>query len=196
MEEKGLKNNYLFTLVKFILFLLIFCFLASFSKQFLEEMRADRALKVDIVLYSVLACFVFNTLVVDLNNFYKNVQKFFFHSSFISMVVPSFLILLGIGYFLIPRVFDLDFDRNFFLFLGGFVITSHIVFVARENKGTNFMDFINYLFIFSILYIVNLILFGLYLNVAFKIDLGKVIVNGFIDGAVLIKNLFSQIFQR
>ncbi|MDD5194216.1 MAG: hypothetical protein PHQ96_00900 [Candidatus Omnitrophica bacterium] len=196
MEEKGLRNNYIFTLVKFILFLLIFCFLASFSKQLLHEMRADRALKPEVILFSVLFCFAFYTFFVDLNNIYKAIQKFFFHSSFISMVVPSFLILLGIGYFLIPRVFNLSFDRDVFLFLGGFILTSHMIFIARENKGSNFMDFINYLFIFSILYIVNIILFGLYLNVAFNVDLGKVVVDGFINGAVLIKNLFSQIFQR
>ncbi|MBU2103246.1 MAG: hypothetical protein ABH865_09480 [Candidatus Omnitrophota bacterium] len=196
MEEKALRNNYLFTLIKFILFLLIFCFLASFSKEFLYQIRLDKALRVEVLLFSVLSCFAFYAFFVDLDNFYKAIQKFFFHSSFIAMVIPSFLILLGIGYFLIPRVFELDFDRDVFLFLGGFIVTAHLIFVARQNRGSNFVDFINYIFIFSILYLVNLLLFGVYLNVAFRVDMGAVIVEGFVNGATLIQSLFTQIFQR
>jgi hypothetical protein len=109
------------------------------------------------------------------------------------LVVPSFLIVLGLGFFLIPKIFNLNFDKNLFLFLGGFILISHLIFIARDLKKGSFSGFINYLFIFSILYIINLLLFSIYLNIAFKIDLAKILIEGSKDGAFLIKNLFNQI---
>ncbi|MCM8787695.1 MAG: hypothetical protein NC935_06560, partial [Candidatus Omnitrophica bacterium] len=61
--------------------------------------------------------------------------------------------------------------------------------------GSNFTSFINYLFVFSILYIFNMFLFMIYLDIAFNIDTIKVLVSGARGGATLIKELFMQIFK-
>ncbi len=90
-----------------------------------------------------------------------------------------------------PKIFHFDFDRNIFVFMGGFLLTSHLVFVARETKGTTFTDFVNYLFMFSILYIINLLIFSTYLTVAFEVDSAKIVVSGLNGGAILIRNLFT-----
>ena len=193
MQEKTLSSNYLFTFIKFILFLLIFCFAFSFTKFFIKEVRLEKDINFNILSLSFLSCFLFYTFFVDLNNLYSKIQKFFFHSNVFSLVVPSFLIVLGLGFFLIPKIFNLNFDKNLFLFLGGFILISHLIFIARDLKKGSFSGFINYLFIFSILYIINLLIFSIYLNIAFKIDLAKILVEGSKDGAFLIKNLFSQI---
>jgi hypothetical protein len=194
-ERAPAKQNYFLTLIKFFLFLIIFCFVVSISKQFFREMKAVEDLNVDILFLSVLSAFSFYTFIADLNDFYKKMQNFFFHSSFASSLVPSFLILLGLGYFILPKVFNCEIDKDIFIFLGGFIATSHLIFVARETKGNTFAAFINYLFMFSILYIVILFLLGVYLMTAFKIDLHKVLVDGIMGGAVLIKDLFSQILH-
>jgi len=193
MQEKTLSSNYLFTFIKFILFLLIFCFAFSFTKFFIKEVRLEKDINFNILSLSFLSCFLFYTFFVDLNNLYSKIQKFFFHSNVFSLVVPSFLIVLGLGFFLIPKIFNLNFDKNLFLFLGGFILISHLIFIARDLKKGSFSGFINYLFIFSILYIINLLIFSIYLNIAFKIDLAKILVEGSKGGAFLIKNLFSQI---
>jgi len=195
MDEKGGKHNYFFTLIKFFLFLIIFCFLVSISKEFFQQVRRTKALNINILYLAVLSAFAFYAFVADLNDFYKKIQNFFFHSSFLSYLVPSFLLLVGLGYFILPRVFNLDIDKEIFVYVGGFIFTSHLIFIARENKGETFAAFIHYLFNFSILYIVNLILLGLYLTSAFKINLGKVIVDGLSGGALLIKNLFTQVLH-
>lgn len=195
MEEKITKQNSFFTLIKFFLFLIIFCFVVSLSKEFFKEIRAQEALDMDILFFSTLASFSFYTFIADLNGFYKKIQSFFFHSSFVSYLVPSFLILLSIGYFILPKAFNLEIDKEIFVFLGGFVFTSHLIFIARDAKGKTFSEYINYLFNFSILYIINLLLLGVYLMAAFDVDLSKVVVEGLTGGALLIKNLFTQILH-
>ena len=193
MEEKGLRNNYIFTLVKLILFLIIFCFLLELTKEFWRQMRAKEGFDINILAVSVLSAFAFNVFLIDINNFYKKAQKFFFHSTFFSYLIPSILIVLGIAYFFLPKVFHKTFDRNLFVFLGGFITTNHLIFIARDNKGYTFNTFINYLFLFSIFYILILILFVLYLKNGFNIALGNFIFDGLRRGAVLIQKVFTQL---
>lgn len=195
MDEKGAKQNSFFTLIKFFLFLILFCFVISISKEFFKEVRAHEGLNINILFFSALSAFAFYTFLIDLNEIYKKIQNFFFHSSFLSYLVPSFLILLSLGYFILPKAFNLEIDKEIFVFLGGFVFTSHLIFIARENKGKTFAGVINYLFNFSILYIINLLLLGVYLMAAFEINLGKILVDGLTGGALLIKNLFTQVLH-
>ncbi|MDP2922664.1 MAG: hypothetical protein Q8O30_02960 [Candidatus Omnitrophota bacterium] len=188
------KHNLFFTIVKFFLFLIIFCFLVSLTKEFLKEVKATKGLSINLLFVSMLSSFMFYAFFVDLNELYKKIQQFFFHTSQVSLFVPAFIILLGIFYFILPKVFHFYFDRNVFVFMGGFLLTSHLVFIARETKGITFADFVNYLFMFSILYIINLLIFSIYLTVAFEVDLAKIVVSGLKGGAILIRNLFTQLF--
>jgi len=192
VEESGLRNNYIFALIKFILFLIIFCFLAEVTKEFWKEIRAKENFDLAIFVLSLLSCFGFYVFVCDLNNVYKRIQNFFFRSSFFSLVFPSILIILGLGFFFLPKVLSVTYDRDIFVFIGGFVFTGHLIFIAKESKGHNFAAVINYLFIFSILYILNLILFGLYLKISYPIRIGNVALEGMKQGAALIQTIFSQ----
>lgn len=188
------KHNLFFTIIKFFLFLIIFCFLVSFTKEFIKGAKAAKDLGSNIIFVSMLSTFMFYAFAVDLNELYKKIQHFFFHASQLAHFVPALLILAGVLYFILPKVFHFDFDRIFFVFLGGFILTSHLIYVARDTKGATFSDFVSYLFMFSILYIINLIIFSIYLTVAFELDLGKLTVGGLKGGAVLIRNLFTQLF--
>ena len=194
MDERGLHNNYFFTLVKFILFLAIFCFISQMSRGFFANFGSKEGLKIGVLCMSILSPFIFYTFFADFNNTYKKIQRFFFRSAFFSLLMPSLLILLLLGYFLLPKIFHFGFNKDVFLYLGGVSLTAHFIFIARELKGSTLVSFINYLFIISILYAFNLILFGIYLNIAFKINLGDIITSGVKNGSFLIQNLFTQIF--
>lgn len=190
------KTNYLFTLVKFFLFILLFSFLVAFSKEFYREVRGIKDFDLDIFFISLLTCFVFYFFIADLNNLYKTIQKFFFHSSTFSLFVPPVLVLLGLGYLVIPRVFGLAFDKNVFLFFGSFVGMAHLIYAARETRGGTFTEFINYVFVFSILYMLVLVMFEMYVRIAYPIDIGRINVEGAKNGAGLIKSLFMQVFSK
>jgi Trk-type K+ transport system membrane component len=105
------------------------------------------------------------------------------------------VIILAIGYFLLPKIISISYDKNVFIFLGGIAFTTHLTLVARETKGHNFTAYVNYLFIFTILYILNLILLALYFRVGFNVHVGKVIVEGIKGGAGLIQSTFAQVLR-
>jgi len=193
MDETGLKNNYLFALVKLVIFLLIFCFLVAFTKELWQELRAKEGFRISVLIISLLCSFAFSAFIIDLQKYYKNIQGFFFRNSFAALVVPSMLIVLAIGYFFIPKLAGVAIDRSVFVFLGGFTLTTHLVFIANNTKGHNFTTVINYLFIFSILYLLNLLLFSGYLRIAFNVHIGRVIVSGVKGGAGMVQSIFAQI---
>lgn len=195
MVERGLKNNYIFTLVKFLLFLIIFCFLTELTKEFWKEISGKEHFNINVLIVSVISSFSFYYFLADLNAPYQKIQNFFFRASFFSLIFSSLLIILGIAYFFFPKILNLSFNKNIFVFIGGFVFTCHLIFISKEIKGHTFSEFINYLFIFSILYILNLILLGLYLKNAYNIDIGRVALEGMRNGAILMQNTFTQILK-
>jgi hypothetical protein len=195
MEERELRNNYFFILIKFVLFLIIFCFMVEISKEFFKEIKLKESFKINTLYLSILFPFLFYTFVADMNSTYRKIQNFFFRSTFLTYYVPALLIFLGISFILLPKVFNISFNKDVFIFLGGSITTIHLIFVARQNKGSNFSTFINYLFTFSILYIINLILFILYLRINFSLSLGSILAEGLRKGASLIYNIFTQVFK-
>ena len=190
MDESGLRNNYIFTLVKLALFLIILCFLIALTKEFWREVKITEALDIKVLVVSILCAFSFYVFIADLNGFYNGIQKFFFHSTFFAYLIPSVLVVIGIGYFFLPKLLNMVFSKDTFVFVGGFVLTGHLIFVARGNQGHNFPTVINYLFIFSILYILNLLLFSVYLKIGFHINIGKIIPLLLGNLSPLITNLY------
>jgi len=195
MEEKALGNNTVFTIVKLFLFLIIFCFLFEITKNFWSILRAEEGFDLSVFIFSILAPFAFSTFVVDLNGPYKKIQTFFYRSTTVSLFFPSFLVLLCLSYFFIPKILQTSFNRDIFIFLGGFAFTSHLVFIARQTKGQTFSTVINYLFMFSIFFILNLIVLGLYLRIGFTFNLGEILIKGVKNGAFLLQNIFTQAFR-
>jgi len=190
--ERGPRGSYLLAIVKFILFLIAFCFLVEFAKGFWAQAAAAAGFNKNVFILSVMASFVFSEFIADLSGLYKRIQHFFFRSSFIMVLFPALLIVLGVGYFFLPKVLGVSFNKDVFLFLGGFIFTSHLRFVARETKGYNFSVFINYIFIFSVLFILNLVLLSIYLKVAFNVHIAKIIIEGLRSGVALIQHIFIR----
>ena len=195
MDEGGLRNNYVFTLVKLVLFLILFSFLVELTKELWQELATEKGFNLNILVISILSSFAFCTFCTDLNDYYRHIQRFFFRSLFFSLLFPSVLIVLMVGYFLLPKIMNVVYNKDVFIFLGGVAFTTHLTLIARETRGKNFTTFVNYLFIFSILYILNLILLGAYFRIGFNVHVGKVIVEGIKGGAGLIQSIFSQVLR-
>ena len=190
-----MKNNYIFTFVKFFLFLFLFCFLAEITRKFLYAGSDEGLFNVGVFLASVVSCLIFYIFIADLNPLYKSVQLFFFRTTFVSYLMPFILLIIGIGGFILPKVFNVTLNRDIFIFCGGFIFTAHMIYISSETKGNTFPDFINYLFLLSLLYIINIVLLGLYINAAFKFRIFKVLVDGVAAGGKLIQSIFLQLFS-
>ena len=195
MDESGLRNNYIFTLIKLALFSIILCFLVALSREFWQEIKNADAFIAKTLTISVLCAFSFYVFIADLNNFYKGIQRFFFHSTFFAYLIPSALVVVGVGYFFLPKILNMIFSKDAFVFVGGFALTGHMIFVARGNQGHNFPTAVNYLFIFSILCILNLLLFSVYLRIGLNINVGKIVFEGVKSGATLIQSIVTQAFR-
>jgi len=195
VEERELKNNYIFALVKLFLFLLIFCFLTEIGRSFIREFRATKGLSFNVFILSTLITFAFYIFIFDLGNFYKKLQKFFFRSRFFSCLFPSGLILFAAGYFFLPKIFNFSVKGDIFVFAGTFSLIAHLIYVSRVTRGDSFVSIVNYFFIFSIFFLLNLILFGFYLRIIFDFDLGKVLFSGIQNGTELIRYVFLRSFK-
>ncbi|MBN3039709.1 MAG: hypothetical protein JW867_01115 [Candidatus Omnitrophica bacterium] len=164
----------------------------EFISAFWREAKSREGFDINIFIFSLISLFACYSFLADLNIFYKKIQKFFFRNDFVSYIFPSVLILLTVGYFFIPKILNIAINKDIFIFLGGFFLTAHLVYVARELKGDTFISLINYLFFFSIFFILHLLLLGLYFKIDFNLHLGKVIIEGIKQGAFLIQNIFTS----
>lgn len=197
MAEKKSHDNYLFVIIKLILVFFVLCFLIELGKQFLHGVNAQPDLNINVLVIAALVVFVFYTFIADLNNIYKTIQGFFFHSSttIFVLIFPALFVLAGLIYFLVFNIFNVHANKDLFLFLGGVLATIHVIFIAREKKGNTFPAFVHYLFIFSIIFAIQLVLFTVYLRIAFKIPVNEILIDGSKQGVLIIKNIFTHTFK-
>lgn len=189
-------GNLFFAIIKLFIFFVLLCFVVEITRKFLIEARVANGFTLTTLLYAITSCFLFSAFIADLTGLYKTIQMFFFRSAFASYIVPFLMILTGLACFVIPKIFKMPFSPDAFVFAGGFIFICHLMYVAQETRGGNFSEFAHYLFIFSIIYTINLLLLGAYFNAAFKFNIARVAVDGVTDGAMLLRNIFSQLFGR
>ena len=187
------KNSYLITLAKFVFFLIFFCFMVKLTGNLLNDMRLIATLDLKIFYISIFSAFTFYLFIADLNTIYDHIQNFFFRHSFVNIILPSILVLLALGYFIVPKIWSLSFNKDTFVFLGGFILMVHLIYIAQQTRESSFVGFVNYLFMFSTLYVVSVLLFAIYLRVAFPLDIGDLIVDSFNDSTRLVQDLYKQI---
>jgi len=109
-------------------------------------------------------------------------------------LLPIYTIILFIIYILLSLVVKSRWLIEYSIFLLGLTIALHLIFSAktiRSKKG----DFLkaNYIFGFSFIYIVNLILLAFCLNLIFK-DFS--FVNFFNNSFQAAKNIFGAVFRQ
>lgn len=192
MEKFG-SRSYLITLGKFIVFVLLVCLIVELARSFVKELRVIEGFRFGVLYLAILSPFLFCEFISDLSPLYNKVQNFFFRNSFICLVLPSLLILVALGYFIIPKLLNISLHKETFVFIGGFIFMTHLIYIARNIKSSHFIGFINYIFLFSMLFIVTILLFGVYLRVAYNFHLWKVIVDSISSGTSVAKSLFAEI---
>jgi len=168
----------------------------KFTQTFIQELKTCEDFDMSVFYFSILFPFLFYTFVGDLNNIYYKVQKFFFRSDFFSLVFPSLLVISGISFFIFPKLFNLSFNKGFFILTGGIFFIIHLIFVARNIKSSSFVGFSGYLLNFTLIYLFTLLLLTVYFNINFKFSLGEIIQAGTKKGAVLLKQISSQLFVK
>ncbi|MBN2483257.1 MAG: hypothetical protein JXD21_03530 [Candidatus Omnitrophica bacterium] len=193
MAKYESRSNYLITLAKFVFFLIFFCFMVKLTGNLLSDMQSIATLSLKVFYVSIFSALMFYLFIADLNTIYDHIQNFFFRHSFVNLILPSVLVLLALGYFIIPKIWSLSFDKDTFVFLGGFILMIHLIYIAQQTREGSFVGFVNYLFMFSTLYVVSIFLFAVYLRVAFPLNIGDLIVHSFNDSTRLVVDLYKQI---
>lgn len=109
-------------------------------------------------------------------------------------LLPIYTILLFITYWISSFIFKSPTLINYFIFLFGFSLGLHLIFSAKSIRSKQ-QDFLkaNYIFGFSFIYIINLILLAFFLNIVFE----KFSVVNFLNNSFQIaKDIFSAIFKQ
>jgi hypothetical protein len=167
----------------------------EFSRSFFGEI-SSKAVNTQAIFLSMISAFLFYTFIADLNDVYKKIQEFFSHSTFMGQVIPFLLLITGLIYLIFPRLFKVSFSADLFLFLGGFILTSHMMYIAKENKGSTFGDFAHYLLVVTLLAIINLAFFTAYLKIFYDLDISKIFVDGGKNGFNLLSVTVTQLFTK
>lgn len=193
MERTEFKNNIFVALVNFIVFLVAFCFIFEFTGEFLKELKRQDNFKIWLFFMGAAFPLLFNQFLADLNNIYEKIQNFFFRQTFFGILIPSGLVVLALGYFLVPKIIGVNFSKETFTFLGPAAFMGHLIYVSRANKGENFIQFIQYVFMTSMLYILGIFILAGYFKIAFPISYSDIVVEGFKSGMSSLKSIFIQL---
>jgi len=194
MESLG-SRNLLVTLSRAFGFILLLCLSVELSQSFIKELHILKSFRF-ITLYSAfITPFLLNEFVSDTNPLYNKTQSFFFRSSFFSVIIPAAMLIVALGYLILPKLMGGTFNKEVYVFIGGYIFMTHLISIARQNKSGGFAGFINYAFTFSMLLIVAIVLLGLYLRVAYNFRLGKVILDSVRDSTMILRTMFNQVVR-
>lgn len=189
------RLNYLLAILKLLMFIFILPFAVEGSRLLYKEIQLNTDINHTLLLASLFICLLFYIFIADLNNLYSKIQKFFFRNSFLSLLLPSLLVIAAIFSFIFPKIFNIPINKEFFIFWGGFVFMMHFIYISHHSRGGSFTTFVNYIFLITVLYIFNIFLFSLYLKTSFPLKAGKLFVETSKEGWGLIHSLFFSFFK-
>lgn len=195
-------SNKAFGVIKFILGICLLPFVYSFSLSFLREFwHVDKLSQQyfwsGIITFIILHLFVYEPAVIYRQGHRLLEIVFSFFSPLVKVapfVLPIYTIIIFILYLLFSLIFKSEGFLRFFLFIFSFSLALHLVFSAKSVR-TKQNDFLkaNYIFGFSFIYIINLLLLSMCLSLIFK-DFSFVY---FFNGSILsANNIFFVIFKQ
>lgn len=176
IRSSGISEKFS-VILKFILGILLLPFVYAATKCFINELvLLEKYIQLyfssGIISFLILYLFVWEPVIV-----YKSGQRFvetifhFFHPlvKVAPYVLPIYTIILFIIYLVSPFIYKSKDLVNVFVLLIGFSIAFHLVFSAQSLK-TKEADSLraNYIFGFSLIYIINIILVSLGLSLIFN----------------------------
>lgn len=168
-------HHRLFSLIKLVLGILLLPYVYSVTVSFIKEFSGINDHIVAIFHGGLISCLVVHLFIWEPQVVYEKGQKlvefiFQFVSPLMkvaSYIVPIYTVLLLIVFAIFNLVLKERFV-NVFVFLISFSFCFHLILTARvlRNKERDVLK-ANYLFGFSLVYIINLIIVGLFLNFIF-----------------------------
>lgn len=196
----GLSNK-AFGIIKFILGICLIPFVYSFTVGFLTEFSLIEKSLQRYFWSGVVSLVVIYLVVWEPVILYTRGQKLveivfvFFRPlvKFAPFVLPIYTIILFILYGLVSSTGSAS-VLNVLIFLIGFSVALHLVFSAKAVRSRQ-GDFLkaNYIFGFSLIYIVNVVLLAIGLNLIFK---EFSIVNFFNNSFQIADNIFYAVFKQ
>lgn len=207
----GLSNK-AFGIIKFILGVCLLSFVYSTSVSFLNELSLIEKSLQNIFWFGVITFVIIYLIIWEPAALYIKGQRilelvFVFFKPLVKIapyLLPIYTVILFILYGLLSLIFSAaggsafggksDSLIKYFIFLFGFSMVLHLIFSAKTIR-TKQGDFLkaNYIFGFSLIYIINLILLAFGLNLIFK---EFSLVNFFNNSFQVAKNIFSAIFKQ
>ena len=166
-----------FGIIKFILGICLLPFVYSLSVAFLKEFglvgRSSQGFFwAGVVTFIIVHFFVYESEIIYSKGHRLLEIVFSFFSPLVKVapyVLPIYTIIIFLVYLLLSLFFKSRVFFHFFLFIFSFSLALHLVFSAKTVRAKK-NDFLksNYIFGFSFIYIINLILVSLCLNLIFK----------------------------
>lgn len=203
MEEKTSNTAKFSQAIKLIFVLGVFPLLVGFIRGLWFEVAKlepsfYKSLYWGIGIYLILHIFLIEPL-----KFYKKTQRFiqvifgFFSPlfKFSYYLIPFWVIVLIVFYILFCKIFKFKDLEVLFFFLSGFFFSMHIVCVAKILKVDELRKLIDYLFMISIVIIINVFFFAFNLKLySPDFSLVKVAQEGIDSGINMGKSIFNQLF--
>ncbi len=193
-----------FGVIKFILGICLLPFVYSSSVSFLNEFGAlDKAAQnnfwAGLITLLIIYLFVWEPAII-----YAKGQRileivFTFFRPLVRVapyLLPIYTLILFLGYWVLSFFIHSGHLLSTFLFLFGFSLGLHLIFGAKSLR-TKQEDFLkaNYLFGFSFVYLLNLFLAALILNLVFaKFSLVNFLNNSFQTARGVFEAVFRQLF--
>ncbi len=189
-------------IVKFIIGICLLPFVYSVSASFLNEFNILEKLFRNYFWAGVISFIIIYLFVYEPTIIYNKGQRllgivFQFLKPLVKVapyLLPIYTIVIFIVYLIFSFAFKTKESIGYFIFLFSFSLTLHLIFSAksvRSKKG----DFLkaNYIFGFSFVYIIDLVLLAFCLNIIFKeFSFVNFLNNSFQIG----KNIFSGVFKQ
>jgi hypothetical protein len=194
------------SIIKLLLGLSLLPFVYSASVGFLKEFGLVEKTLQNYFWSGVISFIIFYFFIFEPARIYQKGQKllmliFKFFAPLVR-VAPYVLPIYTIIIFCLYPIFHLIFNTketaaNFsscFIFLAGFSIALHLVFSAKSlrNRQGDFLKS-NYVFGFSLVYIINILLIALLLSLILE---KFSFVNFFSDSFLTAKNIFYKVFKQ
>lgn len=166
-----------FGITKLILGVCLLPFVYSATVSFLREFRLTESAAQDCFWAGVAAFIIIHLFIYELSVVYQKGHRllemiFKFFSPLVRVappLLPIYSIVIFIFYLLLSLIFKAKEFFYFFLFLFGFSLILHLTFSAKSirSKQNDFLK-ANYIFGFSFIYITNILILALCLNLVFN----------------------------
>jgi hypothetical protein len=195
-------SNRVFGIIKFILGICLLPFVWATTVSFINEFRLIENLQQNYFWAGLFSFLIVYLVIWEPAILYAKGQKllellFGFFRPLVRVapfLLPVYTIVLFFAYVILSFTLKSPGSINYFIFLFGFSMGLHLVFSSKSMRSKQ-ADFLkaNYIFGFSFIYIINIILLTVFLSVIFE----KFSLLNFSKSSLqLAKNIFNAVFRQ